>query len=169
MRRLLNRLQEFDDLARVGLVLLLLLALVVVLAVLSGANPSILRDVSDGIDLPTPDRGQTCCTHGPTGAPGGLSHEAAIARAIEVAPVSGTAPSVIWAGVESDPFVPGGLATPGRLVWVVRLQGGLTPSACPTGFLELPPMASSSACLDVEGGVNVVLDYFTGELLGWVH
>ncbi len=141
--------------ARVGLVGAMLFAALIV----GGCDA---RSLTDPL-------GQTCCTHGPTGAPGGLSRDAAIARALEVAPVSSALPAVIWAEVESDPFVPRGNATPGPLVWIVRLQGALTPSACPTGFLDVPPAATSSACLDMDGGLDVVLDYFTGELLGWVH
>jgi len=31
------------------------------------------------------------------------------------------------------------------------------------------PSPSDSACLDRDGGINVVLDYFSGDLLGWIH
>jgi hypothetical protein len=55
MRRLLVRLQQADDLTRVGLLLVLLLLLVVELALSSG-SPPILGGVSNGVDLPTPQR-----------------------------------------------------------------------------------------------------------------
>jgi hypothetical protein len=106
--------------------------------------------------------GQAPSTHGPTAAPGGISRDAAITRAREVAPASSPAPTVVWASIESSPFVPRGNAPPGPLVWIVRLQGGLAASPCPSGFLDVPPSASSSACLDGDGGLDVVLDYFSG-------
>ena len=113
--------------------------------------------------------GQAPATHGPTAAPGGISQDAAIARAREAAAASGPAPTVVWASIESNPFVPRGNAPPGPLVWIVRLQGGLAASPCPSGFLDVPPSASSSACLDGDGGLDVVLDYFSGAFLGWTH
>ena len=113
--------------------------------------------------------GQTCCTHGPTGAPGGLSQEAAITTAREVAPGSDPSTTVVWASIESDPFSPRGAAPPGPLVWIVRLHGGLAASPCPSGFLDRSALRSDSACLDGDGGINVVLDYFSGDLLGWIH
>lgn len=114
-------------------------------------------------------RGQTCCTHGPTGAPGGISQEAAITKAREVAPGSGPSTAVTWASIEGDPFAPRGTAPSGPLVWIVRLQGGLTASPCPSALLDNLPSPSDSACLDRDGGINVVLDYFSGDLLGWIH
>ena len=54
MRRLLVRLQQADDLTRVGLLLVLLLLLVVVLAFSSG-SPPILGGVSNGVDLRRPN------------------------------------------------------------------------------------------------------------------
>jgi hypothetical protein len=113
--------------------------------------------------------GQAPSTHGPTAAPGGISRDAAITRAREVAPASSPAPTVVWASIESSPFVPRGNAPPGPLVWIVRLQGRLAAFPCPSGFLDVPPSASSSACLDGDGGLDVVLDYFSGTLLGWTH
>lgn len=113
--------------------------------------------------------GQTCCTHPPTGAPGGLSREAAIARARAIAPGSGSSTTVVWASIETDPFAPRGSAPPGPLVWMVRLQGSLHASPCPSGFLDRPASPSDAACLDHDGGIDVVLDYFTGDLVGWTH
>ena len=111
---------------------------------------------------------QAPTTHGPTAMPGGLSQDAAAARALHLAPASSSTPTVVWASIESDPFVPQG-SVPGRLVWIVRLEGGLAASPCPSGFLDRAATASDPACLDAAGGADVVLDYFTGNLLGWVH
>lgn len=113
--------------------------------------------------------GQDPSTHGPTAAPGGLSRDVAIARARAAAPGATSATSIVWASIESDPFSPHGAAPPGPLTWVVRLQGGLTSSPCPAGFLDKAATASAPACLDVDGGIDVVIDYYTGELLGWSH
>ena len=112
---------------------------------------------------------QAPSTHGPTAAPGGISQDAAITKAREVAPSSGPSTTVVRASIESDPFAPRGTAPPGPLVWIVRLQGGLAASPCPSGFLDKMPLPSDSACLDRDGGIDVVLDYFSGELLGWIH
>jgi hypothetical protein len=113
--------------------------------------------------------GQDPSTHGPTAAPGGLSRDDAIERARAATPGAGSSTSVVWASIESDPFSPHGSAAPGPLTWVVRLQGGLAPSPCPFGFLDVPPTASSPACLDGDGGIDVVIDYYAGTLLGWSH
>ena len=112
---------------------------------------------------------QAPSTHGPTAAPGGISQDAAITKAREVAPSSGASTTVVWASIESDPFAPRGTAPPGPLVWIVRLQGGLSASPCPSGFLDQSPSPSDSACLDRDGGIDVVLDYFSGDLRGWTH
>lgn len=109
------------------------------------------------------------CTHGPTAAPGGLSQEAAIAAARRQAPAASPDPSLVWAEIEPDPFAPPGSADR-RLVWEVRLQGSsLTAPACPSGFLDRAASPSDPACLDGDGGLIVVLDYFSGAFLGWIH
>lgn len=104
-------------------------------------------------------------THGPTAAPGGLSRDAAISLALQEAPAFGPAPTVVWASIEPNPFDRSG----NPLVWIVRLQGGLAASPCPSGFLDRAPSVSDAICLDGDGGVDVVLDHFSGDLLGWVH
>lgn len=113
--------------------------------------------------------GAAGCTQGPTAAPGGLSREDAVARARALAPGSNASASVVWASIETDPFAPRGSAPPGRLVWIVRLQGTRGISPCPSGFLEGPPDASVPGCLDGDGGIDVVIEYFSGTLLGWTH
>jgi len=106
------------------------------------------------------------CTHGPTGMPGGLSRDAAIADARAAAPAGGSA-TLVWAAIEPDPFVQPG-ASGSKLVWDVRLTGATT-SACPAGLLERSPSVTDQACLDADGGVIAVLDYFTGAFIGWTH
>lgn len=109
-----------------------------------------------------------CGTHGPTGAPGGLSRDAAVAAARRLAPSSARQPTVVWASIESDPFARSG-ATSRPLVWEVRLEGPFAASPCPSGFLDRYPSPSDPACLDSESGLIVVIDYFTGQLVGWLH
>jgi hypothetical protein len=108
-------------------------------------------------------------THGPTAAPGGLTRDAAIARALAMIPRASASPTVVGASIESDPFAPRGAAPPGRLTWIVRVQGGLAESVCPSDWLDRPASASDGPCVDQEGGMDVVLDFFTGELVGWIH
>lgn len=108
-------------------------------------------------------------THGPTAAPGGMSKDAAITHALEAIPRSAASPTVVGASIESDPFVPRGDATPGPLTWVVRVERGVAASPCPSGWLDRPAQASDGPCLDQEGGIDVVLDFFTGDLIGWTH
>lgn len=144
--------------------LILLLALgasFVVLAACASAqtNPS----CGGGLPLESP-----ACTHGPTGAPGGLSEAAAVAAARMVAPVSSPAPTLVWAAVEEDPFSAPATG-PRRLVWEVRLQGMVGVSPCPSGLFERQPTVTDGACLDADSGLIVVLDYFTGSFVGWLH
>jgi len=124
--------------------------------------------LSAGCDVVSPFA-NTCCTHGPTAAPGGLSEAAATARAVAVAPWTSEETTVIWASIESNPFVPRGANPPGPLVWIVRLAGGLDLAPCPSGMLDRVPNPSDAACRDVDGGVDVVIDFFSGDLLGWIH
>jgi hypothetical protein len=98
-----------------------------------------------------------------------MSKDAAVARAIKALPAASPAPVVLWASIESDPFAPSGNAPPGPLTWVVRLQGGLAASPCPSGWLDPVPTASDPTCLDADGGIDVVLDYYSGELFRWIH
>jgi len=52
--------------------------------------------------------GTPACTHAPTGPPGGISKDAAIAAARRLAPAAGPELAVVWAAVEHDPFAPQG-------------------------------------------------------------
>lgn len=109
-------------------------------------------------------------THGPTAAAGGISKDAAIALALKALPATSRGvPVVVWASIENDPFAPRGNVPPGPLRWVVRLQGGMTTSPCPSGWLDRVATTSDPACLDADGGIDVVLDYYSGAVLGWVH
>jgi hypothetical protein len=108
-------------------------------------------------------------THGPTAAPGGLSKDAAVARALAALPRASATPAVVGASIESDPFAPRGNVPPGPLTWIVRVQGGVAASPCPSGWLDRPALLSDGPCLDGDGGVDVVLDFFTGDLIGWTH
>ena len=86
-----------------------------------------------------------------------------------MAPASSPPPTLVWASIESDPFVRGPSATPGRLVWMVRLEGGLAAPSCDPGDLDEPPSTADKPCQDADGGLVVVLDFFTGAFLGWTH
>jgi hypothetical protein len=82
-----------------------------------------------------------------------------------LAPPAGEEPALIWADFVADPFASPGDSDP-RLVWEVRLQGSFAASPCPSGFLDRPPSLADTSCLDSKSGVVVVLDYFTGALIG---
>lgn len=112
--------------------------------------------------------GAPACTHGPTGAPGGLSQEAAIAAARRVAPSATGTTKVVWAAIEHDPYAPAD-SLGGPWVWEVRMEAAFAASPCPSGFLDQVPTASDPACLDAESGLVAVLDYDSGALLGWMH
>jgi hypothetical protein len=112
--------------------------------------------------------GHPACTHGPTHPPGGISQDAAIAAAVGLAPAASANPTVVWASVEHDPFVPRDTSAP-RVVWEVRLQGSLAAAPCPSGLLDRPASSADKACVDGEGGLIVVLDYHTGAFVGWSH
>jgi hypothetical protein len=114
-----------------------------------------------------PGASAACATQGSTGAPGGLSRDAAIAAARRLAPSAATEPTLIWASIGDYPFSP---ASPvNRPVWMVRLEGPFAASPCPAGFLERYPSPSDGVCLDSSSGLVVVIDYFTGAFLGWLH
>ena len=121
------------------------------------------------VAAPTPTRpapsGCACATYPVSSPPGGLSRDAAIAAAKAVAPPAGSAPLVVWAMIGEDPFASPGSSA--RLVWEVRLQGSFAASPCASGFLERPASLADPACLDYDSGLVVVIDYFTGALVGW--
>jgi hypothetical protein len=85
-----------------------------------------------------------------------------------VAPSAATEPTAIWAVIGNDPFVAPGSGN-ARVVWMVRLQGPFAASPCPSGFLGRLPSADDPACLDDQSGLIVVIDYFSGALIGWLH
>lgn len=112
--------------------------------------------------------GRPACTHAPSHPPGGLSQDAAVAAAARAAPAASTDLTVVWASVERDPFVPRDTSD-ARLAWEVRLEGSLAAAPCPSGFLDLPPSSADKTCLDGQGGLIVVLDYYSGAFVGWSH
>jgi len=117
------------------------------------------------------------CSYPPTPPPGAISSAAAIAAALRAAPGTGATRQVLWASIYPDPFVShlvlaGGTPLPesSRQVWMVRLEGGLHAPTCPGDTLPTTPVAASDGpCLDAGGGVDMVLDLMTGNLLGWTH
>ena len=139
-----------------------------------GSAPPTTTETTTPASQPEPS---CACSYPPTAPSGAISKDAAIAAALRVTPGAGANTQVVWAQIASDPFarhdVPAG-GTPfpesSRLVWEVRLQGGLTPQACSGDTHPVTPAAASEGpCLDAEGGVDVVLDPMTGSLLGWTH
>lgn len=108
------------------------------------------------------------CSFGPTGAPGGKTREAAILLALRAAPHSTRLPTVVWAAVENDPYDLAA-SSGGGLVWEVRLEGPMTAPPCPSGMFDRMPSQADPPCLDATSGVIVVLDYFSGRFLGWLH
>ena len=111
--------------------------------------------------------GTPACTFPPTAPPNGLSRETAIATARRLAPVTAAAPDAVWATAQRDPFARQGAE---RWVWEVRLAGAFTAPACPTGMPEpLSPPDGSTPCVDGDGGLVVVLDFYTGALVGWTN
>ena len=141
-------------------------ALVILVILLTVAGCAVAAPSPSPSPSPTPNC--ACATLPLTGPPGGLSHDAAITAAERFAPPSSAEPAVIWAYVESNPFVwPKSSDEP--LVWEVRLQGPFAASPCPSGFEEYAPSPSDKACLDGDSGIIVVLDYYSGAWLGWSH
>ena len=107
------------------------------------------------------------CSSPPTAPPGAAGQEAAVARARTAAGDSGATATVVWATVQPG----GGQDTSGHeWLWVVRLEGrGLKQSPCPSGSLDDTRSISAPLCLDGEGGLDVVMDALTTEVLGTWH
>jgi hypothetical protein len=135
---------------------------------------------SDDLVTPTQSSGpepSCACSYPPTAPQGAISKDAAIGAALCLTPGSGARTRVVWAEITSDPFASDGVPAASapssgssRVVWEVRLQGGLTPPACPGDMRPVTSIAASEGpCLDSEGGVDVVLDALTGALQGWTH
>ena len=148
---------------------------VVLLALLSVAGCSVASPPATPTAVASPPAtptavvsGCACLTAAPSGPPGGLSRDAAIAAAQRLAPPAGAKPTVVWSSIEQDPFASPGTSE-ARLVWEVRLQGSFAASQCPSAFLERLPSLADNACLDGDSGLVVVLDYFSGALVGWTH
>lgn len=95
-----------------------------------------------------------------------MDREAAIAAARRQVP-GGANAWVEWSSIDSSPFVyPRGS---GPIVWQVRLAGQLPEPTCPADWLDHAPTPSDPPCLDPDAGLIVVLDAFSGALIGWAH
>lgn len=107
------------------------------------------------------------CTYPPTAPPGAADEAAAVARARAAVGDGGAAATVVWASVErASSAVPKGH----EWVWLVRLEGeGLEQPPCPSGHLDGWPDIAAPPCLDGEGGIDVVIDAFSTEVLGTLH
>jgi len=104
-----------------------------------------------------------------------MSKDAAIAAARRLAPAAGAELAVVWAAVEHDPFAPQGDV---RWAWMVRLTGVFAAPPCPTQDPDAASRTNASvasrtnasvACVDGDGGLDVVLDYYTGAFVGWTN
>jgi hypothetical protein len=120
---------------------------------------------SEGCGDPGQGGPSPACTYPPTAPPGVVGEEAAIARARAAVSDGDATTTVVWAVVDrASSGVP-----PGH-VWVVRLEGaGLDQSPCPSGYLDGPSDLAAPPCLDGEGGLDVVMDAFSTEVLGTRH
>jgi hypothetical protein len=112
--------------------------------------------------------GTGCAVVPPTLEPGALTRDEAIAAAIRQAPPGMSNPTVEWAVDGQNPFAPGGSPP----VWLVRLDGTADIPTCAPGYLDRVPSPSDGPCLGnqlgkVPYGLVVVLDPYTGALLGW--
>jgi hypothetical protein len=128
-----------------------------------------LAAISIWLTSPCP-YGTGCLAPPPTLAPGALARDQAIAAAIRLAPAGMTNPTVEWATAGQNPFAPSSSAP----VWLVRLDGAAAVPTCAPGYLDRAPSPSDPPCLDnhlgeVPYGLIVVLDPYTGALLGWSH
>lgn len=116
-----------------------------------------------GAAIPSP-----ACSHPPSAPPGAISREAAISAARSAVGDTQAQADVIGADVGQNGF---GAALPGHpWLWQVRLNGpALRLSPCPSGNLDREPDWSAAPCLDEEQGLWVVVDAFTGQVLGSMH
>ena len=106
----------------------------------------------------------SCIEETPT-PPGGITRADAIARARAAVPIIGvTPPTVVWASVTANPFQEGLHPDP---VWLVRLQGSIAAPSCPPDLGDRVPSPSSPACLDIDQGVDVALDLYSGAVIGY--
>ncbi len=106
------------------------------------------------------------CTHAPTAPPGVASREAAVARARTAAGDARSGAEVVWAQVQTPGYF---RLAPHPWTWEVRLQGSpLSQPPCPSGYLDGRDV-SASPCLDADGGIIVVMDAYTLEVLGTGH
>lgn len=112
-------------------------------------------------------------SRGPSPPPGSISADQAIAAALKSTPGAGQGATALWAEIGPDPFasVTATQSLPADgLVWWVRLMGVNAPT-CPGAEADVPPNVpvgtAASLCLDMEGGVDALVDPASGALLGW--
>jgi hypothetical protein len=112
-------------------------------------------------DVPSP-----ACSHPPSAPPGSVAANVAIAAARAAVGDTAGMTQVVRADVSPNPWPD---TLPGHpWVWDVYLQGpGIRASACPSDIYQHTPDWSAPPCIDTENGVDVILDAFTGRLLGF--
>lgn len=147
-------------LSRMGMVAVSSAAIVIVVAVAA---------ISIWLTSPCP-YGTGCAVVPPTLGPGALTRDEAIAAAIRQAPPGMSNPTVEWAVDGQNPFTQSSSAP----VWLVRLDGSAAIPTCAPGYLDRVASPSDSPCLDNHlgkepYGLVVVLDPYSGALLGWSH
>ncbi len=120
-----------------------------------------------GGTLATTDPGapSPACSHPPTAPPGAISEAAAIAAARAAMGDTAKKAEVINTSVQQDYTLPSH-----EWLWEVRLGGAaLHISPCPSDYLDHPPAWSAPPCLDELQGLWVIVDAFSGQVLGTMH
>ena len=118
---------------------------------------------------PVPENSCLCTEPPPTPPAGGISQQAAEHRALALVPQSGTSSlRIVWIAFGYDPFV--AWNAPNRKpVWTVRIEGAIAAPTCVPGYFNHDESTTDPMCLDNEGGVDVVLDFYDGSLIGFHH
>lgn len=138
-----------------------------ILVAVTLASCSDIVPTIDGCGGVGPGGPSPACTYPPTAPPGAADETAAIARARAAVGDGRAATTIVWASVErASSAVPNGH----EWVWVVRLEGdALEQPPCPSGYLDGWPDIAAPPCLDGSGGIDIVMDAFSTEVLGFLH
>jgi hypothetical protein len=99
-----------------------------------------------------------CATPVPTGPPGGLSKDEAIAIVLRLAPPSSIQPTVSWA-LPSPYYLEPPLVPIGTWVWTIRLLGGFEATACSSA------LASPRPCGPAASALVIIIDYYSGAFI----
>jgi hypothetical protein len=99
-----------------------------------------------------------------TAPPGAITRDAAIAAAKREAPATSVDPKVGYAVVQTNPFP--GSGSSDQLVWQVSLLAPFAVPTCAPG-VDRTPLQSDAPCV-MDGGLQAVIDVYTGQLLGWI-